>query len=267
MSPATVLVAVAIGVGLALFAGAYAALHGEPAGVKAAGHSALDAPSGVAGVAMFLGLGAIAFGAYLDGSSGRRAGRFRRCRSLGGRTGPGVRRAAVRRRGSAPPARSKQSVELLDTVLQLGCEPPFLRPACRFRPGPRRVRSGLVWHWGDPGPLPTRAVLGWLWGAPPSSAPGNAVAFTLEALVAAVQALAPGVLRAVLPACSRTRAGRSGPGTSPRCRWSPWGGTRPIGVPVMTTWLTLAPVAASGRRVRRPAVAAPGSPGRCSCSL
>lgn len=179
--PVTVLVA-GIGVGAVLMAGAYA-LGTVNRWREGGWPLALYAPSGVAGVAMFLGLGAIAFGVYFDGSSGH-------VLVLVGAAVWAVGLVLVfigllYGAGFSATGVFQAVVELLDAVLQLGANLLSFARLAAFGLA-HAALSGLVWQATQG--LADRGGLGWLW-AVVVFVLGNAVAFTLEALVAAVQAL------------------------------------------------------------------------------
>lgn len=179
--PVTLLVA-GVAVGAVLLAGAYAL--GTVNRWREGGWSlALYAPSGVAGIALFLGLGAVVIGAYAGGSWGSWlvplgaavwvTGVVLAFIGLlfgAGFTGTGVLQAIV---------------ELFDTVIQVGSNLVSFARLAAFGLA-HAALADLVWQatssLGSGGPL------GWL-AAVLVFAVGNAIAFSLEALVAGVQAL------------------------------------------------------------------------------
>jgi V/A-type H+-transporting ATPase subunit I len=179
--PVTLLVA-GIGVGAVLLAGAYA-LGTLNRWREGGWPLALYAPSGGAGIALFLGLGAIALGAYFDGSWGGwllSAGSVVWALGLmlvfvGLMYGAGLSAAGV----------LQAVVELFDTVIRVGANLISFARLAAFGLA-HAALAGLVWqgtrHLAGGGPLD------WLW-AVLVFALGNALAFSLEALVAAVQAL------------------------------------------------------------------------------
>lgn len=179
--PVTLLVA-GIAVGAVLLSGAFAI--GTLNRWREGGWPlALYAPSGLAGVALFLGLGAIAVGLYADGTWG----------TWLLLTGAGVWAVGLvlafigllYGAGFSATGVLQALVELLDTVIQVGTNLISFARLAAFGLA-HAALAGLVWqatrHLGGGGPL------GWLL-AGVVFAIGNLVAFTLEALVAAVQAL------------------------------------------------------------------------------
>ncbi len=97
---------------------------------------ALYAPSGIAGAALFLGLGAGRGSACYAGSDWLVGARGR------GRRRPGCRwpsSASAPPPGAGRPASPQATVELVDMVVRLGAEPGVLRPARGVRPDPRRA--------------------------------------------------------------------------------------------------------------------------------
>jgi len=179
--PVTLLVA-GIGVGAVLLAGAYA-LGTVNRWREGGWPLALYAPSGAAGIALFLGLGAVALGGYFDGTWGDRlvpAGAAVWAAGLvlvfvGLLYGAGLNATGV----------LQALVELFDTVIQVGANLVSFARLAAFGLA-HAALAGLVWeatrHFSRGG------LVDWLW-AVVIFALGNAVAFTLEALVAAVQAL------------------------------------------------------------------------------
>ncbi|WP_067891548.1 V-type ATPase 116kDa subunit family protein [Actinomadura chibensis] len=177
-APVELLVA-AIGVGAVLLAGAYAI--GIVNRWREGGWPvALYEPSGIAGAAAFLGLGALAGGAYLGllplAATGGVLGTlglglaFTGFLASGGGGGTGVVEAVV---------------ELFDLVVRLGANLVSFARLAAFGLT-HAALAGIVWSgtaalWGRGGVL---AVL-----APLVFAAGTAVTFALEALVAGVQAL------------------------------------------------------------------------------
>jgi V/A-type H+-transporting ATPase subunit I len=179
--PVTLLVA-GIGVGAVLLAGSYA-LGSLNRWREGGWPLALYAPSGGAGIALFLGLGAVALGAYVDGTWGRlllAAGVVVWAAGLvlvfiGLLFGAGLSATGV----------LQALVELVDTVIRVGANLVSFARLAAFGLA-HAALAGLVWegtrHLAGGGPLD------WLW-AVLVFALGNVVAFSLEALVAAVQAL------------------------------------------------------------------------------
>jgi V/A-type H+-transporting ATPase subunit I len=179
--PVTLLVA-GIGVGAVLLAGAYA-LGTVNRWREGGWPLALYAPSGAAGIALFLGLAAVALGGYFDGTWGDRlvpAGAVVWSAGLvlvfvGLLYGAGLNATGV----------LQALVELFDTVIQVGANLVSFARLAAFGLA-HAALAGLVWeatrHFSRGGPVD------WLW-AVAIFALGNALAFTLEALVAAVQAL------------------------------------------------------------------------------
>lgn len=179
--PVTLLVA-GVGVGAVLLAGAY--VLGTVNRWREGGWSlALYAPSGIAGVALFLGLGTIVIGVYVGGAWGAwlvPLGAVTWATGLvlafigllfaAGFSGTGVLQAIV---------------ELFDTVIQVGSNLISFARLAAFGLA-HAALADLVWqatrNLGGGGPL------GWL-GAVLVFVVGNAIAFSLEALVAGVQAL------------------------------------------------------------------------------
>lgn len=179
--PVTLLVA-GVGVGAVLLAGAYAL--GTVNRWREGGWSlALYAPSGVAGVALFLGLGMVVVGAYAGGSWSSwlvPLGAIVWVTGLvlafigllfgAGFSGTGVFQAIV---------------ELVDTVIQVGSNLVSFARLAAFGLA-HAALAGLV--WGATRSLAGGNPLDWVW-AVLIFAGGNAIAFSLEALVAGVQAL------------------------------------------------------------------------------
>jgi V/A-type H+-transporting ATPase subunit I len=179
--PVTLLVA-GIGVGAVLLAGAFA-LGTLNRWREGGWPLALYAPSGGAGIALFLGLGAFALGTYFDGSWAGwllTAGVVVWVAGLalvfvGLLFGAGLSATGV----------LQAFVELFDTVVRVGANLISFARLAAFGLA-HAALAGLVWqgtkHLAGGGPLD------WLW-AVVVFVLGNAVAFSLEALVAAVQAL------------------------------------------------------------------------------
>jgi V/A-type H+-transporting ATPase subunit I len=179
--PVTILVA-GIGVGAVLLAGAYA-LGTVNRRREGGWPLALYAPSGVAGVAMFLGLGAVALGLYADGSWGHILFFVGAAVWVVGLVLVFI--GLLYDAGFSATGVFQACVELLDTVIALGANLLSFARLAAFGLA-HAALSGLVWE-------ATRGLahdggVGWLW-ALVVFVLGNAVAFTLEALVAAVQAL------------------------------------------------------------------------------
>lgn len=179
--PVTLLVA-GIGVGAVLLAGAYA-LGTVNRWREGGWPLALYAPSGAAGIAMFLGLAAVALGGFVDGSWGGWLELFGAVVWVGGLVLVFV--GLLFAAGLNATGVLQALVELFDTVIQVGANLVSFARLAAFGLA-HAALAGLVWeatrHFshGDP--------VDWLW-AVVVFALGNALAFTLEALVAAVQAL------------------------------------------------------------------------------
>jgi V/A-type H+-transporting ATPase subunit I len=179
--PVALLVA-GIGVGAVLLTGAY--VLGTINRWREGGWPlALYAPSGAAGIALFLGLGTLALGVYLDAPSGHWLVP----------TGAGIWALGLvlafvgllYEAGLTPTGVLQAVVELLDTVIRVGANLLSFARLAAFGLA-HAALSDLVWqatrHLGGSSPQ------GWLWAGVVFLA-GNALAFALEALVAAVQAL------------------------------------------------------------------------------
>ena len=173
------LLSVAVGVGVVLLAGAYA-LGAVNRWREGGLPSALYAPSGIAGIAVFLGAGAAAAGWYLRHGLLLAGG--------GGLATAGLVLAAagfVANAGGGAAGTIQASVELFDLVLRLGSNVVSFTRLGAF--GLTHAALGLiVWEgtralWRHGGGLTVAAVV--LFAA------GTALAFSLEALVAAIQAL------------------------------------------------------------------------------
>jgi V/A-type H+-transporting ATPase subunit I len=179
--PVTLLVA-GIGVGAVLLAGAYA-LGTVNRWREGGWPLALYAPSGAAGIALFLGLAAVALGGYFDGTWGARlvpAGVVVWVAGLllvfvGLLYGAGLHATGV----------LQAVVELFDTVIQVGANLVSFARLAAFGLA-HAALAGLVWEATRD--LSRGGPVDWLW-AVVIFALGNTLAFTLEALVAAVQAL------------------------------------------------------------------------------
>ena len=176
--PVTLLLTAA-GVGAVMLAGAYAlgVVNRWREGGWAA---ALYAPSGVAGMALYLGAGVIAGRVVFPPGSGPRGGRVRGAGRAGAGRGRFRRRRRRRRAGWVQAA-----VESFDLVVRLGSNVVSFTRLAAF--GLTHAALGLlVWEgtralWRHGGVLSAAAVV--------TFAAGTALAFGLEALVAAVQAL------------------------------------------------------------------------------
>jgi len=176
--PVTLLVA-AVGVGAVLLAGAYAV--GTVNRWREGGWPlALYAPSGVAGVGLFLGLGAIVLGA--------RAGSTWLVVVGGAVWLVGIALAftgLLVTSGGGAAGVTQAVVELFDTVIRVGSNLVSFARLAAF--GLTHAALGdLVWRGTTA--LGGRGALGWV-AAAAVFALGNALAFSLEALVAGVQAL------------------------------------------------------------------------------
>jgi len=173
------LLGVAVAVGALLLAGAYAL--GTVNRFREGGwRLAVYAPSGLAGVALFLGLGAVAGGLYLHLTWGV---------LLGGAVAAGGLTVAYAgllvSAGGGPAGAAQAGIQLFDLVIRLGSNLVSFARLAAF--GLTHAALGLVvWQatsglWGY-GPLgAVGAVLVFL--------VGNAVTFALEGLVAGIQAL------------------------------------------------------------------------------
>jgi V/A-type H+-transporting ATPase subunit I len=179
--PVTVLVA-GIGVGAVLLAGAYA-LGTLNRWREGGWPLALYAPSGAAGIALFLGLGAIAVGWYFDGTWGHWLVPVGAAVWAAGLVLVFV--GLLYGAGFSATGAVQAFVELLDTVIQVGANLLSFARLAAFGLA-HAALSGLVWQATRD--LAGGGLLGWFWSALVFLL-GNAVAFTLEALVAAVQAL------------------------------------------------------------------------------
>lgn len=173
------LLAVALAAGVVLLAGAYA-MGVANRWREGGGAAALYAPTGLAGVAVFLGIGAAAGGLYLRlyvllgvGAAAAAAGLalvFAGFLAEAGGGGAGV---------------AEASVELFDLVIRLGSNVVSFARLAAF--GLTHAAIGLVvweataslWHRGGAGLALAIVVF----------AVGNALAFSLEALVAGIQAM------------------------------------------------------------------------------
>jgi V/A-type H+/Na+-transporting ATPase subunit I len=173
------LIAAALAVGAVLLAGAYAV------GIinrwrEGGWRLALYAPSGIAGAALFLGLGVLALGAYEDSGSLIVVGgvvwlvgfalAFLGLWAAAGGGGAGIAQAAV---------------ELVDTVIRVGSNLASFARLAAF--GLTHAALGAV-IWQGTLALWSLGGAGWF-AAVLLFTLGNAVAFALEALVAGVQAL------------------------------------------------------------------------------
>jgi V/A-type H+-transporting ATPase subunit I len=179
--PVTVLVT-GIAVGAVLLAGAYA-LGTVNRWREGGWPLALYAPSGVAGIALFLGLGAIALGEYFDGAWGRWLVPIGAATWVVGLVLVFI--GLLYGAGLTATGAVQAFVELLDTVIQVGANLLSFARLAAFGLA-HAALSGLVWQATED--LAAGGSLGWLWAVLVFLI-GNALAFTLEALVAAVQAL------------------------------------------------------------------------------
>ncbi|MGZ4614829.1 MAG: V-type ATPase 116kDa subunit family protein [Actinomycetes bacterium] len=173
------LLAAAIGVGAVLLAGAYAL--GTVNRFREGGWPlALYAPSGIAGSALFLGLGALSLGVYAgwDGLAAIGVVVW-----LGGLTLAFIGLWSGAGGGAAGAAEA--TVELFDTVVRLGSNLVSFARLAAF--GLTHAAIGAM-VWAGTTALWSRGVAGALAGVFLFLA-GTALAFSLEALVAAVQAL------------------------------------------------------------------------------
>ena len=173
------LLAAAVGVGAVLLAGAY--VVGTVNRWREGGWPlALYAPTGVAGFALFLGLGALALGFYsgTDWLTGAGVTVW-----LGGLCLAYAGLWAGAGGGAAGAAQAL--VEVFDTVLRVGANLVSFARLAAF--GLTHAAIGAI-VWDGTSALWSRGVAGAAAGALLFLA-GNALAFTLEALVAAVQAL------------------------------------------------------------------------------
>lgn len=176
---ATTLLLVAAGIGAVMLAGAYA-LGTVNRWREGGWPSALYAPSGVAGIAVFLGAGAMAGGWYARRDAVIIAG--------GALTLAGLALAAVgflAEAGGGATGGLQTSVELFDLVIRLGSNVVSFTRLAAF--GLTHAALGLlVWEgtralWRHGGVLTVASVA--LFAA------GTALAFSLDALVVAIQAL------------------------------------------------------------------------------
>lgn len=173
------LLGAAVGVGAALLAGAYAL--GTVNRFREGGwNAATYAPSGLAGVALFLGLGTVAAGVYFGHAWLVLAGVVV---TTAGLTVAYIGLFASAGGGGAGAAQA--GVELFDLVVRLGSNVVSFARLAAF--GLTHAALGLVvwdattalWSSGGPGLLGAVAIF----------LVGNALAFALEGLVAAIQAL------------------------------------------------------------------------------
>lgn len=173
------LLAAGIGLGAALLAAAYAV------GVvnrwrEGSARLALYAPSGIAGAALFVGLGGLGAGVYLGQTAVAATGAAVAATGFG-LAGIGLYAAA----GGGAAGAIQAAVQLFDLVLRLGANLVSFARLAAF--GLTHTALGALvwsatsglWHGGWPAALAALAVF----------ALGNLVAFALEALVAGVQAL------------------------------------------------------------------------------
>ncbi len=169
----------AVAAGAVLLAGAYAL--GTVNRFREGGwRSAVYAPSGLAGVALFLGLGAVAGGVYIH---------------LGWLVGLGVLVAAaglvvaylglLAASGGGGAGATQAGIELFDLVVRLGSNLVSFARLAAF--GLTHAALGAVIWQGTTGTW-SRGVLGAL-GAVAIFLVGNLLAFALEGLIAAIQAL------------------------------------------------------------------------------
>ncbi len=176
--PLTLLL-VAAGIGAVMLAGAYA-LGTVNRWREGGWLSALYAPSGIAGASVFLGAGVIAGGWYAHRVLLLAAGGFL---ALAGLALAGV--GFLAEAGGGGAGGIQTSVELFDLVVRLGSNVVSFTRLAAF--GLTHAALGLlVWEgtralWRHSGLLAVAAVVVF--------AAGTALAFTLEALVAAIQAL------------------------------------------------------------------------------
>ncbi len=173
------LMAAAVGVGAVLLAGAY--VVGTVNRYREGGWAlALYAPTGVAGGALFLGLGAIAFGTYLGADAVAAAGMVVWLAGLG-LAFVGLWAGA----GGGASGAAQATVELFDTVVRLASNLVSFARLAAFGLTHAAI-AALVWDGTTS--LVSRGAAGVV-AAVVVFLAGTAVAFTLEVLVAAVQAL------------------------------------------------------------------------------
>ncbi|MGZ4554869.1 MAG: V-type ATPase 116kDa subunit family protein [Mycobacteriaceae bacterium] len=173
------LLGAAVAVGAALLAGAYAL--GTVNRFREGGwRLATYAPSGLAGAALFLGLGAVAGGLYLDRTWMVLLG--------GAVTVSGLAVAylgLLASAGGGPAGAAQAGIELFDLVLRLGSNLVSFARLAAF--GLTHAALGAVIWQGTTG-LWRHGILGEA-GAVALFVLGNALAFALEGLVAGIQAL------------------------------------------------------------------------------
>jgi V/A-type H+-transporting ATPase subunit I len=173
------LLGAAVAVGAALLAGAYAL--GTVNRFREGGwRLAAYAPSGLAGAALFLGLGAVAGGLYLDRTWMVLLG--------GAVTVSGLAVAylgLLASAGGGPAGAAQAGIELFDLVLRLGSNLVSFARLAAF--GLTHAALGAVIWQGTTG-LWRHGILGEV-GAVALFVLGNALAFALEGLVAGIQAL------------------------------------------------------------------------------
>ena len=173
------LLGVAVGVGVVMLAGAYA-LGTVNRWREGGWPAALYAPSGVAGVAVFLGAGIMAGGWYFRLGPLLAGGG---CLTLAGLVLAAV--GFLAESGGGAAGRIQASVELFDLVVRLGSNVVSFTRLAAF--GLTHAALGLiVWEgtralWRHGGVLTVAAVIVF--------AAGTALAFGLEGLIAAIQAL------------------------------------------------------------------------------
>jgi V/A-type H+/Na+-transporting ATPase subunit I len=173
------LLGVAAGIGVVMLAGAYA-LGTVNRWREGGWPSALYAPSGVAGVAVFLGAGIMAGGWYFRLGPLLAGGGFL---ALAGLALAAI--GFLAEAGGGAAGRLQASVELFDLVVRLGSNVVSFTRLAAF--GLTHAALGLiVWEgtralWRHGGVLTVAAVIVF--------AVGTALAFSLEALIAAIQAL------------------------------------------------------------------------------
>ena len=173
------LLGAAVGVGAVLLAGAYAL--GTVNRFREGGwRSAAYAPSGLAGVALFLGLGAVAAGSYFD---------LAWLALLGGVVAVGGLAVAyvglLAAAGGGGAGAAQAGIELFDLVVRLGSNLVSFARLAAF--GLTHAALGEV-IWQATTGLWKRGALG-IVGAAVIFLVGNALAFALEGLVAGIQAL------------------------------------------------------------------------------
>ncbi len=179
LSEPLTLLAAAVAVGAVLLAGAYA-LGMVNRWREGGWPVALYAPTGIAGTAVFLGLGAVAGGVYVRDDLLLAAGAAVALAGLGLAFAGFIAEA-----GGGGAGIAQASVELFDLVIRLGSNVVSFARLAAF--GLTHAALGLVvwdataslWHRGGAATVVAVAVF----------ALGNALAFALEALVAGIQAM------------------------------------------------------------------------------